>query len=72
MYTETIALLHWYPVGATVGIFLTLTLPYEVSGVPVITPFARRVWQNRILLEMSGRRMRRPDLIVVQQILSWT
>lgn len=41
--------------------FLPLTAHSEVSGVPVVTPFAqRRIWQNRIFLEMSGRGGCRP------------
>lgn len=41
--------------------FLPLTAYYKVSGVPVVTPFAqRRIWQNRIFLEMSGRGGCRP------------
>lgn len=40
---------------------LPLTAYYKVSGVPVVTPFAqRRIWQNRIFLEMSVRGGCRP------------
>lgn len=41
--------------------FLLLTGYYKVSGVSAVTPFAqRKIWQNRIFLEMAGKGGCRP------------